>query len=266
MTDTEAWQVSNEAAAVYERCFVPAIFGAWAPIVARTAGIGAGDHVLDVACGTGVLARHVAGLVGDAGSVTGLDINPGMLAIAGQAAPQIDWQQGDAVALPFSDGYFDKVVSQFGLMFFPDRRAALSEMWRVLAPGGRLALAVWASVDEALGYKTLVDVATEHVDAEAAAVFRAPFVLGNRLELQQLIGEAGIPAVGIALERGSVRFESVEEFVRIEVKGSPLAEAMDQSAMDRLAVACETSLAKYVQPSGEIVMPIATHIATADKT
>jgi SAM-dependent methyltransferase len=265
MEDAERWQVSADAAAVYERCFVPAIFGAWAPRVAEAADIGPGDHVLDAACGTGVLAREAAARVGATGSVTGLDLNPGMLAVAAEAAPALQWRQGDAMAMPFADRAFTVVVSQFGLMFMVDRATALREMWRVLSPGGRLAVAVWASVEDAAGYKTLVDVAAPLVGEAAAAVFAAPFVMGGEAELADAARQAGIVQAKTAMHRGAVRFASVEEFVRIEVKGSPLAESLDQTAMDRLAAACESALARFVQPSGEIVMPIAAHILTARK-
>lgn len=265
MADREAWQVSSDAAAVYERCFVPALFAAWAPVVARAAAISAGDRALDVACGTGVLARRMAELVGPSGSVTGLDINAAMLAVARQTAPGVDWQQGNAIDLPFDDASFTKVASQFGLMFFPDRIAAVREMWRVLAPGGRLAIAAWASVDEAPGYQALVDVATEHVGAQAASVFAAPFILGDTARLQKIMVGAGIGNAEIALERGRATFASIEEFIRIEVKASPLAESLDQKAMDRLAMACEAALSRYFEPSGAIVMPIGAYIVTADK-
>lgn len=264
MTAPDSWQVSTEAAEVYERSFVPAIFGAWAPRVADAASIGPGDLVLDVACGTGVLAREAQRRTG--GGVTGIDLNEGMLAVAKQQEPGIDWHQGDAAALPFLDRSFTAVISQFGLMFMPDRTQALREMVRVLSPGGRLAIAVWASVEEAEGYKTLVDIAAPLVGAEAATVFAAPFVMGDAAELMDAAREAGIPGGKVALHRGEVRFPSVGEFVRIEVKGSPLAESLDQTAMDKLAAACETALARFVIPSGEIVMPIAAHILTATKS
>ena len=137
----ERWQVSTDAAEVYESCFVPAIFGAWAGPVADAAGIRTGNKVLDVGCGTGVLAREVHRRVGPKGQVVGLDLNQGMLAVAARAQPRIEWRQGDAASLPFKDASFDVVVSQFALMFFPNRVAALGEMWRTLAPGGRLAVA-----------------------------------------------------------------------------------------------------------------------------
>src|SRR5688500_16775452 len=134
MDRTDRGQVNSSAAEIYESFFVPALFQEWAGRVADTAHIQLGQRVLDVACGTGVLARAAADRAGAGGSVTGLDINEGMLAVAAQKAPHIDWRQGQAEALPFEDGTFDAVVSQFGLMFFDDRAAAIREMRRVLRP------------------------------------------------------------------------------------------------------------------------------------
>jgi ubiquinone/menaquinone biosynthesis C-methylase UbiE len=143
MTEHEAWQVSGNAAEVYERCFVPAISGRWAPQVVDAARVAAGDRVLDVGCGTGVLARAAADGVEADRKVSGLDLNEGMLAVARRLRPNIDWRHGDATDLPFADASYDVVVSQFALMYFPDRAAALREMVRVLRTGGRLAVAVW---------------------------------------------------------------------------------------------------------------------------
>ena len=111
MAEPERWQVSTDAAEVYESCFVPAIFGAWASPVADAAEIRTGDKVLDVGCGTGVLAREALRRVGQEGQVVGLDLNEGMLAVAVRTEPKIDWQVGDAASLPLEDVSFDVVVS-----------------------------------------------------------------------------------------------------------------------------------------------------------
>jgi ubiquinone/menaquinone biosynthesis C-methylase UbiE len=111
MSESERGQVSRSAAEVYEEFFVPALFEEWTDRVAEAARVGPGARVLDVACGTGVLARKVAGRVGSTGSVVGLDVNDGMLAVARRAAPGIEWRQGRAEALPFGDASFDAVVS-----------------------------------------------------------------------------------------------------------------------------------------------------------
>jgi ubiquinone/menaquinone biosynthesis C-methylase UbiE len=110
-----------DAANAYEALFVPALFRQWAPRVADAAAIRDGQRVLDVACGTGILAREAESRVGAEGHVVGLDPNPGMLAVAARLAPDVEWREGVAESLPFAGGSFDAVVSQFGLMFFRDR-------------------------------------------------------------------------------------------------------------------------------------------------
>jgi ubiquinone/menaquinone biosynthesis C-methylase UbiE len=140
-------QVQIDAANTYEALFVPALFEQWAPKVADSAQIQPGQRVLDVACGTGILAREVASRTGLTGYVAGLDTSPGMLVLAKQLAPTVGWREGAAESLPFADRSFDAVVSQFGLMFFADRHRALREMLRVLTAAGGLVVAVWDSLD-----------------------------------------------------------------------------------------------------------------------
>ncbi len=265
MAEPEQWQVSTDAAEVYESCFVPAIFGAWAGPVADAAGIRAGDKVLEVGCGTGVLAREALTRVGQDGRVVGLDLNEGMLAVAARTEPQVEWRQGNATSLPFDDMSFDAVVSQFALMYFPDRVASLREMWRVLAPAGRLAVAAWASIDHARGYRTLVEITVGQCGREAADVLAAPFVLGDQAELAELVAASGMTDADIGIHQGSVRFPSVKEFIRVEVKGSPLADMLGDDEMQSLAAESERALAEFVVSSGEIVMPIAAHIVTASR-
>jgi SAM-dependent methyltransferase len=246
MAEPERWQVSTDAAEVYESCFVPAIFGAWASPVADAAGIRRGNKVLDVGCGTGVLAREALRRVGQEGQVVGLDLNEGMLAVAARSEPKIEWRRGDAASLPFGDVSFDVVVSQFALMYFPDRAASLREMWRALGPGGRLAVAAWAPIEHARGYQILVEIAARQCGPEAADVLAAPFVLGDPVELAKLFVNSGISGANVTLHEGSIRFPSVEEFIRIEVKGSPLADMLSDDMMQALAAESEHALVEFV--------------------
>jgi ubiquinone/menaquinone biosynthesis C-methylase UbiE len=178
--------VNRTAAEIYEEFFLPALFQEWTERVADAAQIQGGDRVLDVACGTGVLARTVAARVSPTGSVIGLDVNPGMLAVAAQKAPHIDWRHGQAEALPFDAASFDAVVSQFGLMFFEDREAAIREMARVLRPGGRVAVAVWDSLDNTPGYAAMVELLHNLFGEHAARGLRTPYNLGDKTTLRAL--------------------------------------------------------------------------------
>jgi len=265
MAKPERRQVSTDAAEFYEFYVVPAVLGPWASPVSDAVRIEAGNRVLDVACGTGALAREALTRVGQQGQVVGLDLDEGMLAVAARTEPKVEWRQGDAGALPFEDESFDVVVSQFALMYFPDRVTALREMWRVLVPNGRLAVATWASIDRARGYRILAEIATKHCEPEVADMLAAPHVLGDKAQLAELFVEARISGARVTLHEGSVRFASVKELVRIEVKGHPPADHQSDEAMETLAVESESALAEFVQPSGEIVMPLDAHIVTAEK-
>src|SRR5690606_30574041 len=129
----------------YERFFVPAIGAPVATDLIRHAALRQGERVLDVACGTGVAARLASQQVGARGTVAGLDVHPGMLAVARSATPPgtpIEWHEASAEAMPFPDASFDVVLCQMGLQFMRDQQAALREMRRVLVRGGRLILNV----------------------------------------------------------------------------------------------------------------------------
>src|SRR5512145_1428536 len=197
MSDQDAWQLAHDTAVAYEKDFVPAIFAQWPPVLAEIADIKPGDQVLDVACGTGVLAREAATRAGSTRRVTGLDLNEGMRAVARRLRPEIDWRQGDAAKLPFEDSAFDVVVSQFALMFFPDRVGALREMWRVLAPRGRLAVAVWAPMAHTKGYSALAGILRREMGNDAAAMVEGYFGLGAEAELQRLCNTAGIAGASV---------------------------------------------------------------------
>src|SRR5919198_597316 len=183
----ERWQLAGTAAEIYQEHLVPAIFGPWAPVVADSASLQPGERVLDVACGTGAVAREAAARVGATGTVVGLDLNPGMLAAARgvpiTSGASVDWREGDASAMPFPDASFDVVLCQLGLQYFPDRPAALKEMHRVLVPGGRLVLMVWQSIERSPGFALLAEALERHVDASAAAIMRAPFAFTDPEEV-----------------------------------------------------------------------------------
>jgi|SRR5688572_7243713 SAM-dependent methyltransferase len=264
MADTEL-KAQIEAATVYEAFFVPALFEQWSVPMLDTAKVRDGDHLLDVGCGTGVLARTAFDRVGPSGSVVGVDNNPAMLTVAKQIAPHIEWKEGAAEHLPFADASFDVVASQFGLMFF-DRRAALLEMMRVLKPGGRLILSVWDSLENIPAYSILVALLQHKVSQRAADALRVPFALGNAEKLRAVFQEAGIDA-RMSRRQGTARYPSVRSWVLTDVKGwFPLVDVnVSKDQYEDLLNEAEHALHAFVQPNGTCVFPITVHIALATK-
>jgi ubiquinone/menaquinone biosynthesis C-methylase UbiE len=261
----ERGQVNRSAAEVYEEFFVPALFQEWAPRVAAAAGIRSGQQVLDVACGTGVLAREAARRAAPGGQVAGLDRNEGMLAVAGRKARDIAWRQGLAEALPYDAGQFDAVVSQFGLMFFDDRKTALQEMLRVLRPGGHLAVAVWDRLETSPGYAAMTALLQRLFGEHIAAGLRAPFVLGDPDELRSLFAATGLPDAEIATEVGTACFPSIESWVHTDVKGWTLADLIDAAQYQLLRQAAQAELKRFVRPDGTVAFASPAHIVSAIK-
>lgn len=155
------------------------------------------------------LAREVLSRVGPSGRVAGVDPNPGMIAVAKEIVPDVEWHQGKAESLPFPDESFDAVVSQFGLMFFTDRAQAIQEILRVLTPGGRLAVAVWDSFENIPAYAAEVELLQRTAGQQAADALRAPFVLGDRDELSRMFLEAGARSVEVTTHSGIASFPSI---------------------------------------------------------
>jgi SAM-dependent methyltransferase len=264
----QQWQVAGNAAQAYEQHLVPAIFAAWAPRVLALAAPAPSERLLDVACGTGVVAGLAAERLGPAGQVAGLDLNPGMLAVA--ASRPVDgaptgWVQASAGRLPFPDGSFQAICCQAGLQFFPDRPAALAEMARVLAPGGRLAALVWRSIDHSPGFAALAEALDHHVGPGAGAIMRAPFGLSDEAALRALLTGAGFQAVEVERQTGTVRFGSARELLTAQSAGSPLAGPVGgatPAARAALLAEVETTLASWQRPSG-LAFPIGALLISA---
>ena len=265
MSEREAWQVTDDAAVLYERSFVPALFAQFAVVLADAAEIGQGQRVLDVGCGTGAVARTAARRVGPEGRVVELDINPRMLAVARRVAPEIEWRHGDAGDLPFDDGAFDVVVSQFAAMFFPDPALALREMWRVLAPHGRLAVAVCGPLADAAGYRALAEVAEHACSPEVLALLRSPFALGDKQRLARLVADAGIDGASIDTRPCPVQFPSIDTLVHTEVQASPIRDVIDAQSFEALLEGARHKLAGFTSNGGEVSFAISAHIVTARK-
>jgi len=270
----EWWQLEGSAPELYQRYLVPAVTALWAADLIDRAALQTGELLLDVACGTGVVARIAADRVGTAGRVAALDLNPGMLAVA-QSLPavpsaRIDWYEGSALDLPFSNATFDVVLCQLGLQFFPDRPTALREMRRVLVLGGRLALNVFGSIEHNPATDALADALDRHVGPHASLAKRTEHALSDTEQLRRLITDAGFQDVVIETASKLVRFPSPADYVRIQLAATPLASVVaryDAASRERwveaLVEEVAAALASYIRNAG-LTFPQEVHSVLAN--
>jgi ubiquinone/menaquinone biosynthesis C-methylase UbiE len=262
------WQLDEAGARTYERFLVPALMAPWAEDLVDAVGVGTGQRVLDVACGTGIVARTAARAVGAGGSVVGVDVNPAMLAIAAEVATSdlpIRWEQADAHEIPIADGSVDIVLCQQGLQFFADPSNALREMLRVGTEGARLGVSTCASIERQPGYRALRDVVTGHLGVDAGAIIASPYTLGEPDVVRRLVAAAGFGDVRLRRVITTFRAPSPEAFLRGETTSSPLGvliDVLDDDVVAGLIADLGRALRPFSDDDG-IVFPFETLVLTA---
>jgi ubiquinone/menaquinone biosynthesis C-methylase UbiE len=242
----------------YQRYFVPLIGGPFAEdLIAETA-LGPGERVLDVACGTGVVARLAAERVGPSGTVAALDLNPSMLSVA-RSVPStgaaISWYETTAESIPLPDAAFDVVLCQLGLQFVADKSAALREMRRVLAPGGRVLV---TTPPPNAFFDVLDQAVSRHVGSEAGAFVRMVFSLNDPAIIDRLFRDAGFADVNVRTYAKDLRLPEAREFLWQYVHCTPLTGmlanldaarivALERDVVDRWAQRSDADGMKYEQ-------------------
>jgi ubiquinone/menaquinone biosynthesis C-methylase UbiE len=267
MARPEHWQVQDSEAQLYEQHLVPAITALWAADLVQRAGVRRGDRVLDVACGTGVVARAAAERVGREGTVTGLDINPAMLAVAQARSADVEFVRGSALALPFDDGAFEIVLCQLGLQFFPNRAAALGEMRRVLHDGGRLGISVYGPIEHNPGTLALAQALDHHLGTGASQTKRAEHVLAYPALVEKLARDAGFEDITMTTETKLVHFASAPEWVNVQLTATPLASLLAEQlarpgTAERITSSVVEAMQRYEVPGG-LEFPVEAHVLLA---
>ena len=217
--------------AMYEQWLVGPLFRPWAEVLLDRLAPAAGDRVLDIACGTGIVARVAHERVGAGGAVVGVDVSPGMLEVARAVAPAVTWRDGSALDLPLAEGErFDVVTCQQGLQFFPDRPAAARQLRRARAPGGRIGGATWRPAEEIPIFTRLQAVAERHL----GPLVDQRHAFGDGGQLAALLEEAGIRDVAVETVTRPLRFDDGAMFVRLNTMAlvgmSAAAKAMSDEA------------------------------------
>jgi ubiquinone/menaquinone biosynthesis C-methylase UbiE len=266
------WQLEGSAAELYQRYLVPGITAKWADDLVHRARLRGGEEVLDVACGTGVVARLAASKVAP-GHVTGLDLNTGMLAVARGVLndrASVNWMEGSALDLPFPSGHFDVVLCQLGLQFFPDQSRALREMRRVVRERGRIALSVYSPIERTPGANAFVSALDEVLGPEASRIKRGEHSFASPAQLEKLLGDAGFGTVDVQTVVQTIAFPSVLDYVRFQLLATPMTillkdkiEPERQGIISSVASRATTLSTPAMLDGGKFTFPQEAYVAIA---
>jgi len=261
------WQAHTESTVPenYEKFFVRSIARPLAVDLIEEAALRPGERVLDVACGTGIVARLAGEQVGESGSVAGLDVNPGFLAVARATAAEsganIRWYETSAESMPLPDQAFDVVLCQLSLQFIEDKVAALGEMRRVLAPGSRVLVNV---PRPGPFHDAFEDALRRHAGEPAGAFLKAVFSLGDTDQVDRLLRDAGFKDVTVRAETKNLQLPPANEFLWQYIHSLPLA-GMVASLDDEQADAFERDIVERWKPwsdDGGMMIEQGTVVAT----
>jgi ubiquinone/menaquinone biosynthesis C-methylase UbiE len=253
---------------LYERCLVGPLFQPWAKLLVERVAPARGERVLDVACGTGIVARTVRARLGPSAPILGVDVSPLMLAVAREVAPDIEWRLGDATNLPLADGErFDVVFCQQGLQFMSDRPAAAREFRRALASGGRVAVATWRPDEEMPLFQQLRGIAEQHV----GPITDHRHGFSDAAALAGLLSEAGFTDVQVQTFADTTRFDDGPLFARLNTMAlmgmSPAAKTMAETSRAELVATIVDECVQHVLPryadGTGIAFANCTNVATA---
>lgn len=262
----EGFQVGRDAPANYER-FVATFMVPFAEAAVAHSGVRPGSAALDVACGTGFVTRRLHAAVAPTGRVVGLDVNPHMLATAATMCPPgIEWVESSAVSIPLGDGEFDAVVCQQGVQFFSDRVAALSEMRRVLRPGGRVVATIWAPLDSNPYQAAQQGALLAEAGPPEGYVASAP-PDGDRMLVDAAHG-AGLVDLEVVWVEVVAPLPRLDDFIPGQMASSPwgtVYAALDDAGRARVRARIVDELAPHTHPDGSADVPFASHLLIGTK-
>ena len=268
----DAFQLQGNAAKIYEEQKIPAVFG---PLVAETLKhikISADDRVLDIACGTGVVARTITSQTTFKKAIVGIDLNQGMIdtaaSLTASSGSAFEWHVGDATVMPFKDGQFSLALCQQGLQFFGDEAAALREFRRVLEPGGRLVFTIWHSPSPL--FLALADSFRREVDDKTADLSLAPFSYPRHAELIAILSEARFQTeTDMAISVDRTISDPVNDIPK-EILGNPIGPAVSahgEAVMQKITEEVIAATASFRQGSALVIpqrarLIVATRLAS----
>lgn len=256
-------EVTDNYVRTHEQYLVPAIYAQWAVQVAEIAEIDRGHHVLDVATGTGTLARAAHMETGLTGRVVGLDSSEKMLESAHRQSRSIEWKRGDATAMPFGKNEFDRVMCQFALMFIANRVAAIKEMLRVCKPDGLVVLATWGPLHHGGAYDTLIQLIRNHCGQHAASKLSIPWSLGKAGVMDALLLSSGVNEYECHERVGQARYPSIQSFVETHLQLAGEFDSLDRQTFQEILDEAHMKLRPLLAPGGQLVARLNVNIFSA---
>ena len=272
MSTSTEWQLAHEAAERYETILVPAILGPFARALVDWSNLHPGETVVDVGCGTGTAARYAAERVGPAGRVIGVDINAGMIGVAGSIPPSpesapVEWYENSAYQLFLDDNAAGVALCAQTLQFLADRGQALSEMYRVLQPAGRVAVSLWCAIEENPYFQVLLEAVARHVGPETAAGLGTAFGLTSAEEIQTLMAGAHFQNIVTTVMQLDLALPELAAFVPRHISATPMSAgyvAAGAAAQQAVVGEIVEQLAEY-QTGQWVQIPFRSHLAMAVK-
>lgn len=252
--------ITDDLVRVQEQYLVPAIYAQWANRVAEISEIEIGQEVLDVACGTGTLARAVRLETGLRGKIIGLDLSEKMLESAHRQSSGIEWQLGDATNMPFEKNRFDRVMCQFSLMFIANRVGAIKEMLRVCKPDGLVVAATWGELHHGGAYDTLIQLVAKLRGAQAAANMSSPWALGKPGVLDALLLTSGINEYECHERFGKASYPSIRAFLESHLRLAGEYDNMDADEFQELWDAANLQLRPFLGSGGQLIAQLNANI------
>jgi SAM-dependent methyltransferase len=262
--------VRNSSATAYDQRLVPWYFQHWANRMVQLADLEPSSQAVDLACGSGMITRALLAELGPAGSIVGIDLNPGMLAHAQSTIDdaRVSWHEADAGNLPLDDSSVDVVCCHQGLQFFPDRGSALDEIHRILRPGGRVVVAVWGQLEDNPEVAAMSQAIGEFLGDDVGQAMTGPCALPDPEQLQELLGAHGFRDVGVATISEVARHPDVRDAMDGQFDALPIAASIDAlgpAKRDQLVDRICEALGPYVDESGALAIPATNNFAVGTR-
>lgn len=239
---------------------MPAVYAQWANRVVDLAEIDLGSKVLEVACGTGVLAREAQLEAGMTGKVTGLDYSEKMLEVARRKSSTIEWLHGDASDLPFKRNQFDRVLCQFSLTSIANRVHTIKEMLRVCRPRGLVVVAVWSSLDHTNAYRLLIDMVRKHAGTSTAFKVAAPWSLGAPGIMDALLLSAGVNEYECHQRVGQACYPTRKAFIDTHLQVAGVHSTLDKETYKKILSDADTLLRPFMRSQGQLITALDANI------